>query len=148
VARRKAATAATAAPAIDSALTRSGWVEVTGGSGGDPWSDGMVVEGELVGVMDSTFTNDDGTMARLVTINTAEGAKTLRCPTILENRLMRLHVDDPVRITCLGKIKTSGGRRAWQFQVLAQPTAGLKPPVIVKGPGRPKGARNKSKAAK
>lgn len=127
---------------VDDALTRAGWVPITGGNG-EPWTEGMIVTGTFKGLEDSGFENDDGSMAQLVVIETAEGDRVLRAPTILANRLGRLHAGDEVRIMCRGKVKTSGGRRAWDFEVLAKPSQPLAAAVVVKRPGRPKGSRNK-----
>jgi len=134
---------------VPEVLAREGWVQVTGGAAGDAWEEGMSVSGELVSITDSTFTNDDGSFARNVTILTETGERLLRCPVGLEARLMRLTKGDEVRIDCLGKVKTKGGRRAWSFNVWAKPTAGLKPAIPFEskpGPGRAKGSKNRPQA--
>jgi len=125
-------------------LDAHGWVTITGGSG-EPWTEGVTVEGTLGVIEDSGFEQDDGAQAQIVHIITLDGERVFRCPAVLLNRLQRLSTGDRVRIACLGKVKTSGGRKAWNFDVKAQPQHALKPALRVAPAkrGRPRGSKSK-----
>jgi hypothetical protein len=93
-------------------------------------------------VRDSHFEQDDGGFAKLVEIDTENGVRVFRCPTVLANRLETVASGDELMITCNGKIKTNAGRTAWDFTVLVKrnsprvaPTRNVEP---VKKPKRGK----------
>jgi hypothetical protein len=122
-------------------LEEHGWEQVSGG-GGEPWTEGLTLKGTFRGLRDSHFEQDDGTLAKIVDVETDNGVRTFRCPAVLQNRLGTLNEGDEVLITCNGKIRTNAGRNAWDFTVLTKRNSAPRAVAPIE-PKKPRGRRAK-----
>lgn len=98
-------------------MESDGWTEISPKSDAQSWDRGVTVQGEFVGMAESSFENEDGTKATIASFLTTTGEVSYWTPAILKRRLSEIEPGDEVRVECLGKVRTRNGRNAWDFKV-------------------------------
>ena len=107
-----------AAEAVVQELIASGWVPVQTSSV-VAWQAGQREVGAFVELRDSSFIGDDGVPAKQLVLLQDDGIElVLRCPAVLQRKLIGVEPGTELLVECLGKVRTRAGRQAWDFVVM------------------------------